>query len=314
MKVHDIKAHVSNRNGKKNTPWLIVVVLFTLSSFVLNCSEETPPDYLGAATIDQRTVSLASSVGGTVVRVALREGQLVKRDDLCAVIDTVPHSLSLREAKAKLSELSQSIAAAGSEIEVLKAQMRGLAREYGRIGDLADKGAVPAREKENLGTEVQAADLEIEAAKHALAGLRNRKKALEAEIDRLKHQLNECYVYAPVSGRIVARYVSPGEISSPNSPIFKIAVLDTVMVRIAIPASRMAAVRYDSPVYVRYTDAEGISTSVKASVSIIENKPVPFPAGKTPELVSVGAWIPNSNGILLPGLPVEVWLTPEPSQ
>lgn len=293
-------------------------VFWAFLFFSLHCSEERPTEYLGSGTIDQRTVSLASPVGGTVIQVALREGQLVTKDELCAVIDTVPHSLLIREAEAKLSELTQSIAAANSEIEVRKAEMRGLAREYGRIGDLADKGAVPTREKENLGTRVQAADLEIEAAKHALAGLGSRKKALEAQISRLKYQLKECNVRAPVSGRIVARYVNPGEISSADSPIFKIAVLDTVMVRFEVPNSHITSVRYDSPVYVRFTNTEGQPTSIKASISTIENKTFPsapqkgvFGTGKSKSFVSVGAWIPNPNAVLRPGLPVEVWLTPE---
>lgn len=298
---------------KHDRYWIAFVVLAAAAG----CTKRQHPDFLGSAVIESRTYQVAGMSQGMVLHVQEREGNLVDRDALLATIDTVPLVLKLSEIDARFAELEQTLAAKQAEKAALEAEIRGLAREYGRIGELADKGSVPTRQKDELGTKVQAANQKLKAAKHILRSLEEKKRILEANRNQIKDQIAKCYLRAPANGIVVSRYKNPGEVVGPGMPVLEIATFDTLYADFFVPQPVLANVQYGQQVRIRVDmqdESGGIAEMfVPATISWISNeaefspKNIQTRESRNELVFKIRAQAANPDGILKRGLPVEVW-------
>jgi HlyD family secretion protein len=241
-----------------------------------------------------------------------REGERIAPDELCALIDTTDLALHMRELEAGLAELSSTIAAKSAEIEALEAEVRGVAREYGRIGELAEKGSVPAQRKDDLGTKLQAANLKLKAARHMRTSLVQRKRGLNVKQSMVRKQLDDCYLRAPSAGIVITRYKNAGELAAPGTAVLEIGHFDTMYVDFFVPQPLMSQLSYGQNVRIRVDSGDG-AIFLPAIITWLSDE-----AEFTPQNVQtresrnelvfrVRARAANAGGVLKRGMPVEVW-------
>jgi len=153
--------------------------------------------------------------GGKIVSLLVTEGQAVKKGDLLAKIDTKELKLHLEELKAEQveSNLKQL------SIEQAQRELQAAIKNLERISLLYKEGAVTESEYEEAKNTVEAAENNLQQQKQFYTG---SKEVLEAQINLLKHKIDNCSITAPVSGTVSNLSVKEGQVVSPNSPIMTI--------------------------------------------------------------------------------------------
>jgi HlyD family secretion protein len=296
---------------------IMVFVCATLVAFT-SCRRSLPEGFLGSAVVESRTYQLATVITGQIVDVYKQEGERVAAGELCAVIDTTMLVLQLREAEAGKAELNLVIAARSSELGSFKTETRGLAREYGRIGDLADKGSLPTQQKDDMATKVQSADLKLKASQSSQASLFEKMKGMDARVGLLREQISRCYLRAPVGGVVTTRFKNPGEVLGAGMPVLELGRYDTLYVDFFIPQPMLANVKLGQQIRIRLDsdDKTNGATSEKflpALISWVSDEAEFSPKNiqtreSRHELVfKIRALAANPDGLLKAGLPVEVW-------
>ncbi len=278
----------------------------------MSCQRSAPPDFLGSAVVESMTYRLASQTGGSLTGIYKREGDQVSAEELCALIDTTRLALKKQEIDAGLAEISSTIAAQSSEIEAIEAEVRGIAREYGRIGELADKGSVPTQRKDDLGTKLQAANLKLKAAEHMRSSMIQKKRGLKVKRSIALDQIEECYLKAPAPGIVISRYKNRGELVGPGAAVLEIGRFDSVYVDFFVPQPLLSELSYGSNVRIR-VDSPQAPVFIQATVVWISNeaeytpKNVQTRESRNELVFRIRALTANANGILKRGLPVEIW-------
>lgn len=140
-------------------------------------------------------INIASDVSGIVVRVAVRDNQMVRKGDLLFTVDRVRYALALAQAKAKLA--------------ASRVMMKMREQEAERRANL-DGVVVSAESRENARSE---ADSAIAAYQEA---------SVAVETARLN--LDRTEVHAPVDGYIANLNVHPGDFATAGTP--KLALID----------------------------------------------------------------------------------------
>lgn len=295
----------------------VAVLTLAVAVSMPGCRRERDPGFLGSAIVESRTYKIATTVQGPVEAVLKQEGEEIERGDLVAVVDSTPLVLKLRELAARRAELSQVIASKRSEISSLEEEIRGLAREYGRIGELADKGSVPMQQKDDLGTKMKAADFRLQAAKQMLASLGQKRKALDAQVDQIRDQIDRCSLTAPAAGVVISRFKNPGEVLGPGTPVIEVGELDTMYVDFFVPQTMLAEIKYGARVDIRLDTPKQVGgqngKTLPARVVWISDeaefspKNIQTRESRNELVFRIRATAVNSEGMLKRGMPVEVW-------
>jgi HlyD family secretion protein len=284
---------------------------------IAGCAGKANEGYLGSAVVECRTYQIATTAQGFLREVYKEEGQRVTTGERIAIIDTVPLTLKRQELLSTLSELDFTIGAKNNEVLSQKANMRGVAREFGRIGDLAEKGSVPMQQKDDLGTKVQVTDLGIKAAEKAVAGLAEKRKTLSFSLAQIDEQLKACFVSAPCNGVVLTRYKNPGEVTAPGAPIIELGAMDSVHIDFFIPQPLLSSINFNDSIHIRLdtSDSKNKKSGIFRKGIIIwisdeaefTPKNVQTRESRNELVFRVRAVVENNDGSFKRGLPIEVW-------
>lgn len=108
-------------------------------------------------------------------------------------------------------------------------------RQAQRDAQLLAEGIIAAARQQQSQAQAQAAQAELARAREALTGVRSL--AGHGEIELL----------APISGRVLRRFVAPGDALTPQQPALQIADPDQLEIRFGVPASLRGALRPGLP-------------------------------------------------------------------
>lgn len=172
-------------------------------------------------------------VNGRVVRVAVHEGDFVRKGQMLAALDPTDYSLGVNAAEAQT---------AAAKVAQERAE-----DEYQRMKRLFESKSLPPNDFHKF-----------EAASKASQEQLNQAVA-SAKLAR-KH-LSDATLRAPVDGYISRRGVEPGNMASAGVPAFQIVTLDPVEVVVGVPETGIHLVRVGQPVQVHIPALPGESFS-----------------------------------------------------
>ena len=163
------------------------------------------------------TVSVKSQVAGTLLSVAFREGQNVRKGDVLFRIDPRPFEAVLAQAQANVARD--------------RAQAKNAAAEVDRYAGLVQKDYVTREQYD-----------QVKANAEALA---STVKADEAAVENARLQLSWCTITAPIAGRTGSLLVHAGNVVKANddNPLVVINQIEPVYVTFAPPETSLEDLR-----------------------------------------------------------------------
>jgi HlyD family secretion protein len=208
--------------------------------------------------IDLRQVQLSFNNSDRIAEVLVQEGDHVHKGQVLARLDTSRLEPQLAQATAQAAAQRQvvtrlrngsrpeEIAQARANVDSAKADLVNAQRQYERLKNAADISAGRAVRQQDV--DIAKAALQVAEAKVAvnqksldLAVLGPRKedvaenearlRANEAQAALLRQQLADFQLLAPTDAVVRSRIMEPGEMATPQSPVFALAITDPKWVR-----------------------------------------------------------------------------------
>ncbi len=205
--------------------------------------------------VDVREVNLAFNGNQRIVRMLVNEGARVKKGQVLAELDTRYLKADVDQAKAQVSAQQQVLAAlrAGSRpqqirqaranVDGAKVDMDNARVNYQRLRDLAAKHLASMQQRDDARTAMDVAQARLDAAQQTLAlaieGPRTEDiaaaaatlRAREAALSLATTALADAVLKAPADGIIRNRILEPGDMASPQQPVYTLALADRIWVR-----------------------------------------------------------------------------------
>jgi HlyD family secretion protein len=217
-----------------------------------------PRDLVLYGNIDLRQVQLAFNNSERIAAVLAQEGDRVRQGQVLARLDTrriepqVAQSLAQAAAqhqvvtRLKNGSRPEEIAQAHAQVESAKADLANAQQQYERLKNASEMSAGRAVRQQDIDTAkatLQMAEAKLAVNQKALdlAVLGPRKediaenearlRANEAQAMFLQQQLADSQLIAPMDAVVRTRVMEPGEMASPQTPVFSLAVTDPKWVR-----------------------------------------------------------------------------------
>ena len=163
-------------------------------------------------------------------------------------------------------------------VELASAQRERAEDEYKRAKAMFDSKGIPENDFNKAGTGVRLA-----RAQEAMA----RKK------------LQDTRLTAPMSGRLARRGIEPGEQAGPGMPVFTIAQVDPVQIRVGVPETEVSRIRIGDRTTVTIPALRGATFTGRVRL-------VGVAADAASRTYTAKIDVPNANRLLKPGMIAEV--------
>lgn len=282
--------------------------------------EDVQVDVSAPATIFPRSETrLSSSLTAPIVGLGAGQGDRVRagqvlvrlrKDDIeaeCAEAEAQVADARANLEKVSAGTLPTDIERARGEVERTQAALAEAEQIYKRRVELAAEGALPQREVLVSKTQYEQARTAHRVAEKSLALLESRSREqdlrmaqsrldqAQARLDYLKTRLGYAEIRCPFAGVITEQFQYPGDMAGPDTPIFTLMDLSTVVARGQFPEEKAADVRLGQPCRFEKIDSpsqgfEGRTTVVSQAVDSVRRT------------VEVWCRIPNPAGALKSGL------------
>jgi HlyD family secretion protein len=217
--------------------------------------------------VDLRQVELAFNNNERIAAVLVQEGDRVKRGQILARVETSRLEPQLAQAEATTAarreaverlrngSRPQEIAEARANVESARADAINAREQYERRKTLAANSIVSQQDLENAKAALDVADAKLalneKALDLAIIGPRKEDigqaeaelRADEAQAAFLRQELADAQLVAPVDAVVRTRLMEPGEMASPQKPVFSLAVTDPKWVRAYVAESDIGKLR-----------------------------------------------------------------------
>ncbi|HEY6640803.1 HlyD family efflux transporter periplasmic adaptor subunit [Povalibacter sp.] len=224
--------------------------------------------------VDLRQVDLPFKDSERIAAVLVEEGTVVKTGDVLARLDTSRLEPRVRQAEAKMTAQAEmlrklrngarreEIAQARAAVAAAEAEAANARSQIDRLQSISDasKGrAVSATDLEAATAQARMSEANARNSREGLglllAGSRQEDidqaqaqlDAAEADLALLRQQLKDADLVSPTDGVIRNRLMEPGELATPQRPVFSIAIANPKWVRAYISEPDLPRVNVGMP-------------------------------------------------------------------
>lgn len=284
--------------------------------------------------IDIRQVQLAFDGSERIATMLVKEGDTVKKGQLLATLDTdrLRHAVALERAQAaarrhvllrlEAGSRPEEISKAEADVEAARIEAKNAERTYQRQKELVKEHFVAQQQADNARAAADAAEARYHAAEDALklvkmgprkediAAARASLQASLAALASAKIALANASLHAPDNGIIQQRILEPGDMASPQRPVYTLALTDPIWARVYVEESDLGKLKPGMPADVTTDSYPGkhyhawvgyISPTAEFTPKSVET-----PAERTSLVYQVRVFACNSHNELRMGMPATV--------
>ncbi|MBQ0786923.1 MAG: HlyD family efflux transporter periplasmic adaptor subunit [Oceanihabitans sp.] len=269
----------------------------------------------GYGNFEATEITISAENNGKLMQFNLAEGDILQKEQFIGYMDTIPLTLKREQLEVSKAIISSKSRGVLSQINVLNAKLKTANTNKNRAENLLKDNAGTQKKLDDVTGEIDVIRNQIRSVEIQNAPVVNELKAIDVQLKQLEDQIRKSKIINPINGTVLAKYAEPNEITTFGKPLYKIADLNTMQLRVYISETQLANIKIGQQVTVKIDSAETMK-SFKGTVGWIASE-----AEFTPKIIqtkeervalvyAVKVDVINEGSLKI-GMPAEIWLTEE---
>lgn len=290
-------------------PYLILTsLLISLLSSCTGNGEKAD----GYGNFEATEITISAEANGKILFLDAEEGNVLAQNKVVGVIDTVQLSLKRDQLLASKNTIFSKSRNVLSQREVLKEQLKVAQNDKARVENLLQAKAATTKQLDDINGQINIIIEQIKSVETQNSPIINEIKSIEIQIRQIEDQINKSVIQNPVKGTVLVKYAEPNEITAFGKPLYKIANLEDMILRVYISENQLSTLKIGQEVSVKI-DAGQEMISYPGVVSWIAES-----AEFTPKIIQTKEERVNlvyavkvkvrNDGSLKIGMPAEMWI------
>ena len=267
----------------------------------------------GYGNFEATEVKVAAEGNGKLMAFEVAEGATLEKGALVGYIDTVALGLKRDQLLVQKEVIRSKSKGVLSQINVLGSQLKTAQVNKERIERLMEDQAATQKQLDDVNGEIEVIHNRIRSVEVQNAPVVNELKSIDVQLAQIADQIKKCWIVNPLQGTVLTKYVEPSEVVGFGTPLYKIADLTEMELRVYVSETQLAALSVGQKVVVKVDSG----TDMKSYPGIISWI---APEGEfTPKIIqtkeervtlvyAVKVKVSN-DGSLKIGMPGEMWLS-----
>ncbi|MBP6147328.1 MAG: HlyD family efflux transporter periplasmic adaptor subunit [Flavobacterium sp.] len=287
----------------------IAILLTAIILISCNKNSEKADAY---GNFEATEITVSSESNGKIEFLNVEEGEQLKKGSLVGLIDTLQLHYNREQLKASIETVQSKSASVLSQINVLNEQLKTAKIEQTRIQNMYAENAATKRQIDEIDGKVKVIEKQISSVQTQNAPILNEIKSIKVQIEKLDDQIKKSKISNPVDGTVLTKYAEPSEITAFGKPLYKIANLNEMELRVYVTETQLAQIKIGQKVTVAI-DADNDTKKYEGNITWISAQ-----AEFTPKVIQTKEERANlvyavkvavkNDGSLKIGMPAEVWL------
>ena len=287
----------------------IITILITLTLFSCNKNDNEADAY---GNFEATEITISAEAIGKIEFLKLEEGDVLQENAIVGQIDTIQLYLNKQQLLASKNTIYSKSTNVLSQRNVLNEQLKTTLIEQKRIQNMFAESAATKRQVDEVNGKVSVLKQQMQSVETQNSPIINEVKSIEVQIEKINDQLKKSKIINPISGTVLSKYAEPNEITAFGKPLYKIADLSEMTLRVYFSETQLASIKVGQEVNVTIDDKDGtkpykgkiswISSSAEFTPKIIQTKE------ERVNLVYAVKVIVKNDGSLKIGMPAEVSL------
>ena len=223
----------------KSFHYFLLIVFPVL--LIASCNNKETADAYGNFEATETTIS--AEANGRIIHFEVEEGALLKAGDTVGLIDTTDLHLKRRQLVAQRSAAASKRENLLAQVAVYKQQQENLEKDRQRIANMLPEQAATPKQMDDVTGAIAVAGRQISAVQSQQSGLNGELSVMDAQIAQVNQNIMRCYLTNPVNGTVLASFAEPGEVTAFGKPLYKIADLSVMELRVYISGRMLSAVK-----------------------------------------------------------------------
>lgn len=288
------------------------ISILILASIALIACNKNNDKADGYGNFEATEVTISAESNGKIEFLNVEEGTELKSQSQVGLVDTLQLHFAKQQLIASKSTISSKSANVISQKSVLQEQLKTTNLEKTRIRNMYSENAATKRQVDEIEGKVKVIEEQIKSVGTQNAPIINDLKSIDVQIEKINDQITKSKIMNPINGTVLTKYAEPGEITAFGKPLYKIADLSEMTLRIYVSETQLSKIKVGQRVTVKI-DGEKDMKSYAGTLSWIASA-----AEFTPKIIQTKEERVNlvyavkvnvkNDGNLKIGMPAEMWI------
>ncbi|MFV5688072.1 HlyD family secretion protein [Flavobacterium sp. ZT3R25] len=287
------------------------IFTFLILTSLISCTRnnEKADDY---GNFEATEVTISAEANGKIDFLQLEEGDILEPNTQVGLIDTTQLYFNKQQLIASKSTVFSKSKNVLSQTNVLREQLKTTLIEQKRIQNMFAENAATKRQVDEIIGKVNVLDEQIKSVGTQNAPIVNEVQSIDVQIEKINDQIQKSKIINPIKGTVLAKYSEPNEVTAFGKPLYKIADISEMTLRVYVSETQLAQIKVGQNVTVKI-DSQKDMKSYPGIISWIASS-----AEFTPKIIQTREERANlvyavkvkvkNDGILKIGMPAEMWI------
>jgi len=243
---------------------------FSLLTLLLlgSCSgKNDQPDAYG--TFEATEITVSAMANGKLLQFEIDEGQILDSGQFVGFIDTTDLNLKKLQLLDQRNATSSRISDLEAQVAVQEQNRANVLVEKNRIENLLESGAATQKQMDDITASLKLIERQITAIKTQFAGVFNQVRSLDQQVAQLHESIRNACIINPVQGTVLTKFAEPGEVTAYGKPLYKIADLRVMTLRVYVSGGQLPQLKIGSEVKVMFDKDQKTNNTTTGKISWI---------------------------------------------
>lgn len=288
-----------------------ILGLFIVITSFISCNNNADKAD-GYGNFEATEVTISAEANGKLEYLKLEEGDVIESGIQVGIVDTLQLYYIKEQLIASKNTVNSKSKNVLSQISVLKEQLKTALIEEKRIQNMYVENAATQRQLDEIEGEVSVLKKQIKSVETQNAPILKEVNSINVQIEKIEDQIQKSKIVNPIKGTILSKYVQPNEVVSFGKPLYKIADISEMILRVYVSEPQLSQIKIGQKVTVKIDSTEDMK-KYKGTISWISSV-----AEFTPKIIQTKEERINlvyaikvklkNDGSLKIGMPAEMWL------
>jgi len=252
-----------------------ILLLIVLLSGIISC-EEKKDIHDASGSFEAVETIISAEANGKILQFNIEEGQQLDSGQVIGFLD----SAQLRLSKLQLAQNKRAILSGRPEqdaqVKALKTELAKAIADQNRTETLFKGGIASQKQVDDENAKIATLQAKLKAQESALrittSSINEQGSTVDAQLNEINDQLKKYVIINPVKGTVLTKYAEQYEMALLGKPLYKIADLSTIVLRVYITGDQLQQVKIGQKVNVFTDDGKGGYKQTEGVISWINEK------------------------------------------